>query len=48
MKMLPVKAELFQADGQTDRHDKPNSCFSQFCEGALKHTSCKTLYFYPR
>jgi len=21
-----------QTDGQTDRHDEANSCFSQFCE----------------
>jgi hypothetical protein len=24
--------ELFHRDGQTDRHDKANSHFSQFCE----------------
>jgi len=28
----PVAAELFHADGQTDRHDEANSRFSQFCE----------------
>jgi hypothetical protein len=27
-----VGFELFQADGQTDRHDEASSCFSQFCE----------------
>ena len=27
----PVGAELFHADGQTDRHDKGNSRLSQFC-----------------
>jgi len=36
MKKYPVGAELFHADGQTngqaDRHDRPNTCFSQFCE----------------
>jgi len=36
MKLSPVGAELFHADGQTDvetdRHDEANSRFSQFCE----------------
>ena len=36
MKILPVGAELFHADGRTDgrtdRHDEVNSPFSQFCE----------------
>jgi len=27
-----VRAELFRADEQTDRHDEANSSFSQFCE----------------
>jgi hypothetical protein len=30
-KVRPVGAELFRADGQTDRHDDPNSGVSQFC-----------------
>jgi len=34
MTIRPVGAELFQMDGQTDRHDKANSCFSQFCKCA--------------
>ena len=34
VKILPVEAELFRADGQKDRHDKPNSRFSQFYERA--------------
>ena len=34
MKIRLVGTELFHADGQTDRHDEANSCFSQFCEGA--------------
>jgi hypothetical protein len=38
MKIRPVEAELFHADGQTDRHDKVNSRFSQFCESAYKET----------
>ena len=36
MKICPVGAELFRADGradiQTDRHDEANSGLSQFCE----------------
>ena len=27
-------AQLFQADGQTDRHDEANTRFKQFCERA--------------
>jgi len=34
MKILPVEAELFRADGQKDGHFKPNSCFSEFYERA--------------
>jgi hypothetical protein len=34
MKFRPVGAELFHADGQTDRHDEANSRFSQLCERA--------------
>jgi hypothetical protein len=40
MKIRPVEAELFHADGRTDRqtdrdrHDEANSRFSQFCEHA--------------
>jgi hypothetical protein len=30
MKILPVEAELFHADGRTDRHDEFNSRFSEF------------------
>ena len=33
-KIRPVAAELFYADGQTDRHDETRSRFSQICEGA--------------
>ena len=32
MKILPVEAEFFRADRQKDRHNKPNSRFSQFYE----------------
>jgi len=31
MKIRPVGAELFHADGWTDRHDETNSRFSKFC-----------------
>jgi len=34
MKIRPVGAELFLADGQTDRHDEANSRSSQFYERA--------------
>jgi len=34
MKIRPIGAELFNGDGQTDRHDEANSRFSQFCERA--------------
>jgi hypothetical protein len=32
IKIRPVGAELFHADGQTDGNDKASSRFSQFCE----------------
>jgi len=34
MTILPVGAELLNADGQTDRHDEAYRRFSQFCESA--------------
>jgi hypothetical protein len=34
MKISPVGAELFHADGRTETHDGVNSRFSQFCERA--------------
>ena len=36
-KIRPVGAEMFHADGQADRHDDANSCFSQSCEDAWKN-----------
>jgi hypothetical protein len=36
MKICPVGAELFLGDRQTDRHDKANSHFLQFCKHAKK------------
>jgi len=32
MKIRPVGAELFHADGVTDRHDEANIRYSQFYE----------------
>jgi hypothetical protein len=34
MKIRRVGVELFDADGQMDRHDEANGRFSQFCERA--------------
>ena len=42
MKICPVRAEFFLADGQmdgqtdkwADRNDEAHSCFSQFCKHA--------------
>jgi hypothetical protein len=34
MKITPVGAELFHADGRTARQDKADGRFSQFREGA--------------
>jgi hypothetical protein len=36
MKIRSLGAELFHADGQTDRHGGANSRFLEFCESALK------------
>jgi len=32
MKIRPVGAKPFRVDARTDRHDKPNSQFPQFCK----------------
>jgi hypothetical protein len=34
LKIRPMGAELFHADGQTGRYDDANSCFSHFCGSA--------------
>jgi hypothetical protein len=34
MKIRPVGAELFHADGRADGHDEVDSRFWQFCESA--------------
>jgi hypothetical protein len=36
MKIRPVWAELFHADGQTNKHDEGYICFSQFLWTQLK------------
>jgi hypothetical protein len=36
MKIRPVGAELFHANGRMDGYDETNSRFSQFCEKRLK------------
>jgi len=40
MKIRPVVAELFHADGQTDRRDEADSRLSQFCELARNPKRC--------
>jgi hypothetical protein len=37
MKMRPVGAELFYEDGQTDRRNEANKCFSQFFQHVQKY-----------
>jgi len=36
MNIRPMAAELFHANGQTDRHEDANSRFLQFCERSWK------------
>jgi len=36
MKIRPVGADLFHADGRTDRHEEANSRFCQVCKRAQK------------
>jgi hypothetical protein len=44
MNIRPVGAELFHANGRTDRNDEANICFSQFCNfsNALQSLSSAT------
>jgi hypothetical protein len=37
MKIRPVEAEMFRADGRTDKQDETNSRLSQFCKRAKKN-----------
>ena len=39
MKIRPVGANLYQADGRTDEHDEADGCFSQFCARTPKWLS---------
>jgi hypothetical protein len=39
MKIPPVEADLFHADGRTDRRDESNSSFSGICESAQNRLS---------
>jgi len=43
MKIRPVAAELFHADGRTDRHDEANNHILQFLELARKGLQGKRL-----
>jgi hypothetical protein len=36
MKIHPLGAELFRADGRTDRHDEANNLFSKFYKNISK------------
>jgi len=36
MKIRRVGAEVFHADGQTEKHEEANSRFPQLCQGAWK------------
>jgi hypothetical protein len=36
IKMHPVAAKLFHAEGRADRHDEANNRFSQFCKRASR------------
>jgi hypothetical protein len=44
MRIHPVEAELFNADGRTDRHDEANSHFLQFCEFYILLTECSDVF----
>jgi hypothetical protein len=37
MKIRPVTAELFHADGRTDRHEEANGRFMQFLQNESKY-----------
>jgi len=41
MKIRPVVAELFYADGQKDRHGETNSRFSEFANAPRMTIPCK-------
>jgi hypothetical protein len=43
MKTRPVGAQLFHADGQTDRHDEANSRFRNFANAPKNARQCTIL-----
>jgi hypothetical protein len=45
IKILPVGAELFLTDRQTDGHDKGNSRFTHFCKLACKRITSSLQRF---
>jgi hypothetical protein len=45
MKIPPVGAEMFHADGRTDRRDEVNSRFSQFCKN--NYHRLLNVFFHP-
>jgi hypothetical protein len=49
MKIRPVVAELFHADGRTDRRDEKKNRFSHFFEpkATNAHTNCVILIAFP-
>jgi len=44
MKIPPVVVKFFHADRRTDRRNKANSHFSQFCETAYKLRMCFSCF----
>ena len=46
MKIRPVGAELFYANGRTDRHDEAHRRFPQFCEKRLIWRSVQPLAYH--
>jgi hypothetical protein len=40
MKIHPLTVEMFYVDGQSDRHDKANGHFFQFCDASKKVVTC--------
>jgi hypothetical protein len=45
MKILPVEAEFFHLDGQTDRHDEVNSRFRNFAKAHKNVLSFLQFYY---
>jgi hypothetical protein len=50
IKICLLGAKLFHGDGQTDIHDKANTCFSEFCkykwqEYGLDYLICSVVFY---